>query len=214
MASDDDDDDDEATISMKAQKAKRDKEETTIRTKTKINREIQIVRMVGGKDIDSFIFKGNFTINRNKKKKADNILIEDKYKDISRLHGEIILLENGFYLRDEGSTNHIYINVSPKGMQVLLQPDLEFRLGDSLITIEDIENQEIKLVVRDNFTKDDNENPMEYCIDLTRKNEIKFPSQDDKKRYFKNDDKILVEQISFVLLPNKKYALKTLLDAE
>ena len=97
---------------------------------------------------------------------------------------------------------------------MLLQPDLEFRLGHSLITIEDIENQEIKLVVRDNFTKDDNENPMEYCIDLTRKNEIKFPSQDDKKRYFKNDDKILVEQISFVLLPNKKYALKTLLDAE
>ena len=208
----DDSDDGEQTISTKDQKARRLREDATLRAK-KV-KEIKIMRYLGGKQKgkDPYTFKGDFTINRNRKKTDDNSVVEEVYKDISRKHAEVLLLSNGFYMRDEGSTNHIYIKVGKAGAQILLQKGMEFRLGHSLIEILnlELEDEEILLNIRANFALDGDAEkapPNEHRISVGKNKEMKFPTNQIRKKFFKEDQSISEEQISFVLL-GEKFILK------
>lgn len=189
------------------------------KTKTDETPEINIVRKVEGNETASFTFKGNFTINRDKKKIEKNILIEKEHHDVSRSHAKILLLEHGFFLQDEGSTNNIYIKIEPKS-HILLFRDLEFRVGNSLLIIDKIREDKIDLTIKENFTLDMNKENQKYVgeythtLDLSRKKEIKFPSENKIKKFFKNDREIKVYQVSFGLLENGNFVFKPLIEAE
>ena len=181
--------------------------------------EIHIIRKVQGNETASFTFKGSFTINRDKTKTENNILIEKEHHDVSRSHAKILLLEYGFYLQDEGSTNNIYIKIEPKS-HILLFRDLEFRVGNSLLIIDKIGEEKIELTIKENFTLDINEENQKYVgeythtVDLSKKKEIKFPSENKIKKFFKNDEEIKIDQISFCLLENGNFVFKPLIEAE
>ena len=181
--------------------------------------EIHVIRKVQGKETASFTFKGSFTINREKTKIENNILIEKEYHDVSRNHAKILLLAHGFYVQDEGSTNNIYIKIDPKS-HILLFRDMEFRVGNSLLIIDKIEEEKIELTIKENFTLDLNEENKKYVgeythtVDLSRKKEIKFPSENKIKKFFKNDEEIKINQVSFCLLETGNFVFKPIIEAE
>ena len=172
-------------------------------------KEIIITSIKEKNQTEDFKFTNSFTINRDKKA-LQNIYINKR--EISRKHAEILLLENGFYMRDQGSTNHIYIKVIT-GSFIVLENFMEFRLGNSLIRIQEIYENKITLSIVENFSLDcENEDKVKEC-EIYLGKEVKFPNANQKKTFFKDDETIQIEQISFSKMKNN-FGLKALFEAE
>ena len=113
---------------------------------------INLTQILPKNQILVHIFKASFSINRQKNL-AESIYIESK--EISRNHVEIFLYpQYGFFLQDMGSGNHTFIKIEDN-TSIILEPNMEIVMGESLFKVEKIESNKIKMIVLVNFDEVD-----------------------------------------------------------
>lgn len=157
---------------------------------------ISIKLFVRDKQKSHYDFKETFTISRSD---ATSTNIQIKNKEISRNHCQIYLLsKKGFFLQDQGSSNHSYIYLE-EGSTILLKPNLEILMGCSLFIIDKIQENRLKINAIFNFLSNDVEKK-QIVLTIDNKGTYFGKNSQRKNSYIleeDQDDEIEDEQIFF-----------------
>ena len=83
-------------------------------------------------EMSDFIFVNSVGIGRTTQEVSFEQFLSIPYdKRISKVHCSIVMLEDGLYIKDEGSKNHTYLNGKKITKPVLLQKEDMISVGDT-----------------------------------------------------------------------------------
>ena len=124
---DDDDDDDDYYYTKKV--------ETEHKKKMPRRWKIELEDM-SKDEVESFIFYNSVGIGRtNQDVSFEKFMSIPDDKRISKVHCSIIMIDDGLYIKDEGSKNHTYLNGKKIQKPVLLQKEDVITIGETNIEV-------------------------------------------------------------------------------
>lgn len=158
---------------------KKESEENTVKIKTS-----KLVLVQNNNDeTKTFTLNTSFLIHRENSKKSLSGSIYIDNKEISRNHAEVYYIpKSGYFFQDLKSSNHSYLKV-PDNCNLTLHAGLELLMGESLVTIEKIEDKKVSLSIDLLFEKEVKYDDIDLILEFpSNSNEVFFGRNPSKKR--------------------------------